>query len=340
MIPVSPAACQDALSTDLTWQNALQQVITDPEELCRLLALQPADTAAVLAACERFALRVPRPYLARIERGNPSDPLLLQVLPQAQELLDYAGFSADPLAEADFNPVPGVIHKYQSRVLLVATGHCAINCRYCFRREFPYEANQNSRADWQRALDYLRDQPQVNEVILSGGDPLSASDKLLGWFIEQLEQLPHIIRLRIHSRLPIAIPQRITDGLCSLLSHTRLQTVMVVHANHPQEIDPDVGRALLKLRSAGVTCLNQSVLLKGINDNVDALTHLGERLFTFGCIPYYLHVLDHVRGSQHFLVDDAQALALHQQLKQQLAGFLVPKLVRELPGEPSKTWLR
>lgn len=339
MIPVSPAACQDASSTDLHWQVALQQVITDPLELCHLLQLDPVDVQAVIEACARFALRVPRPYLQRIKPGDPNDPLLLQVLPQAQELLDYPGFSPDPLAEADFNPVPGLIHKYRSRVLLVATGHCAINCRYCFRREFPYEANQNSRADWQRALDYLHDKPEINEVILSGGDPLSASDKLLGWFIDQLAKLPHIVRLRIHTRLPIVIPQRITTSLCELLSSTKLQAVVVVHANHPQEIDLDVGRALLKLRHAGVTCLNQSVLLKGVNDHVDTLTHLGERLFEFGCIPYYLHVLDHVRGSRHFLVDDDAALALHQQLKQQLAGFLVPRLVRELPGEPSKTWL-
>lgn len=339
MIPVSPVACQDAATTEIRWQSILQQAVTDPAELCRRLALTPGDSAAIALACQRFPLRVPEPYLRRIEPGNPHDPLLLQVLPQAQELLETAGFVSDPLAEQAFNPVPGLIHKYRSRVLLIATSFCAINCRYCFRREFPYTDNQNSRQDWQHALDYLADQPQVNEVILSGGDPLSASDRQLDWLITRLAQLPHIRRLRIHTRLPIAIPQRITPALCQLLTATRLQSVVVVHTNHPREIDADVAQALQQLHQAGICCLNQSVLLRGVNDSAATLAELSERLFDCRCQPYYLHVLDPVRGSQHFNVEDHQALTIHRQLKAMLAGFLVPKLVRELAGEPAKTWL-
>jgi len=332
MIPVSHAACQD-------WQSLLRTAISDPTVLCQRLALPAAESSAITLACQNFPLRVPEPYLERIETGNPQDPLLLQVLPQTTELLEQPGFVSDPLDENAHNPVPGLVHKYGSRVLLISTSLCAVHCRYCFRREFPYQDNRNSRLDWQQALHYIRQHSEVNEVILSGGDPLTLPDKQLAWLIEQIAAIPHIIRLRIHTRLPVVIPQRITRDLLHTLTHSRLQPVVVLHCNHPNEIDAAVSQAISALRNAGITALNQSVLLANINDNATTLTALSERLFAAGCLPYYLHALDKVRGAHHFAVDDQTAVQLHHELQALLPGFLVPRLVRENAGESSKTWL-
>lgn len=339
MIPVSAIACQDTCAPEVTWQTILQQAVTDPVELCERLAIRPEDRPSLLAACEQFALRVPEPYLARIEPGNPRDPLLLQVLPQVAELQEYPGFTSDPLDERNHNPLSGLVHKYDSRVLLVSTSLCAIHCRYCFRREFPYQDNRNSRQDWQEALSYIGQRIEVNEVILSGGDPMSLPDRQLAWLAGQVASIPHVARLRIHTRLPVVIPQRITQECLGWLTSTRLQTVVVLHSNHPNEIDGDVTAAIQRLRQAGITVLNQSVLLAGINDEASTLASLSEKLFAAGCLPYYLHALDPVRGSRHFALADDQAIALHKALQARLPGFLVPRLVRELPGQPAKTWL-
>lgn len=278
-----------------------------------------------------FPLRAPHAYVSRIERGNPEDPLLLQVLPLPQELEVHPGYTEDPLEESDSNPCPGLIHKYHGRVLLILSSSCAIHCRYCFRRHFPYQANTPSKKDWQQALTYIHGDTSITEVIYSGGDPLASNDRQLQWLTEQIASIPHVKRLRIHSRLPIVIPDRITPQLLQWLTATRLQTSMVVHCNHPNEIDAAVGNALYQLKIAGVTLLNQTVLLNGINNCSNTLTTLSDKLFSHGVLPYYLHLLDKVAGAAHFDVSDTEAIALHNQLMNQLPGYLTPRLVRESP---------
>ncbi len=341
MIPVSDAACQVQTTHehDDDWQFILRTAISDPAVLCQRLSLSVDQSEAILQACRDFPLRVPEPYLQRIESRNPQDPLLLQVLPQSAELLEQPGYSGDPLDEQAHNPVPGLIHKYASRVLLISTSLCAVHCRYCFRREFPYQDNRNSRLDWQQALNYIRQHTELNEVILSGGDPLTLPNKQLAWLTEQIASIPHITRLRLHTRLPIVIPQRITPALLHTLTSSRLQSIVVLHSNHPNEIDAAVAHAIQALQSSAITTLNQSVLLAGINDNAATLAALSERLFAAGCLPYYLHALDKVKGSQHFAVHDTTASEIHRQLQALLPGFLVPRLVRENAGQPSKSWL-
>ncbi|MFB9886505.1 EF-P beta-lysylation protein EpmB [Balneatrix alpica] len=321
------------------WQEEMRTVIRQPAELLQLLQLDPGLLPAAEQAARLFPLRVPRPYLQRMQPGNPQDPLLLQVLPLGLELQSVPGFASDPLEEANSNPLPGLIHKYASRVLLIANGACAINCRYCFRRHFPYEDNNPSRAEWQPILDYIQAHPEVNEVILSGGDPLANSDSRLAALITALEALPQLSRLRIHSRLPVVIPSRVTPELVQILGQSRLKVVLVSHINHPQEIDAEVCTQLSKLRQAGVHLLNQAVLLKGINDQLSTQVALAEALFAADILPYYLFVLDNVAGAAHFAISDSQAEQLHLQLQQKLPGFLVAKLAREVPGRPHKTLL-
>ena len=282
-------------------------------------------------------MRVPEAYLSRIAHGDINDPLLRQVLPLSEETLSPAGYVLDPLEESEHRPAKGLIHKYAGRVLLIASPTCAINCRYCFRRHFPYSDNSPSRAQWQEALGYLRDDSTIHEAILSGGDPLAASDRQLAWLVEQLENIPHLKRLRIHTRLPVVIPDRINEDLLGWLGTTRLQKVVVLHINHANEIDQAVVDACTRLKQAGATLLNQSVLLRDVNDNVTALAALSERLLEAGILPYYLHVLDPVQGAAHFDVADNEARELVSQLRAHLPGFLMPRLVREIPGKESKT---
>ncbi len=319
------------------WQTQLARAIRDPRELCRRLGLDEAWWPGAERGHALFEVRVPEAYLARIRPGDPADPLLRQVLPLAEEALPTPGYVDDPLEEAEHAPAPGLIHKYAGRVLLIASPACAVNCRYCFRRHFPYEENAPSRAQWERTLDTLRDDSSLHEAILSGGDPLAASDRQLAWLVERLDTIPHLKRLRLHTRLPVVIPERIDDALLGWLSATRLQKVMVLHINHANEIDEAVVAACRRLSDAGVTLLNQSVLLRGVNDSVEALAALSERLFEAGILPYYLHVLDPVAGAAHFDVSDDQARELVAGLRKQLPGFLMPRLVREIPGEASKT---
>lgn len=329
--------------TDISWQTAdwqelLASSVRDPQQLLTLLELRPEHIDQDLPAAG-FPLWVPLPYLARIEKGNAKDPLLLQVLPQAREQLEIPGYSCDPVGESQSNVEPGLIHKYHGRVLMVVSTHCAIHCRYCFRREFPYSENRLDRAAWQRALGYIARDKTISEVIFSGGDPLAVSDRQLAWLVEQLAGIDHLQRLRIHTRLPVVIPNRITDQCLNWLTNSRLQPVVVVHCNHANELDENVARAFAKLRGAGITLLNQSVLLRGVNDNVRDLEQLCQRLFAMGALPYYLHVLDKVKGAAHFDVPRQQALALMQQLRGRLPGYLVPRLVEEVAGAPSKTIL-
>ncbi|GGX95079.1 EF-P beta-lysylation protein EpmB [Litchfieldella qijiaojingensis] len=319
------------------WQAQLASAIRDPYELCRRLELDPAWLPGARTGHELFEVRVPEAYLSRIRRGDPEDPLLRQVLPLLAESDTMQGFVQDPLDETGHTPRRGLIHKYHGRVLLIASPTCAINCRYCFRRHFPYHENSPSRAQWDDTLAYIRDDTSIGEIILSGGDPLATSDRQLAWLAERLEAIPHLKRLRIHTRLPVVIPDRIDTELLDWLSATRLQRVVVLHVNHASEIDDTVVAACQRLREIGVTLLNQSVLLRGVNDSVETLTELSERLFEAGVLPYYLHVLDPVAGAAHFDVPDAEARDLVKSLRTRLPGFLMPTLVREIPGEASKT---
>ncbi|MDO3386806.1 EF-P beta-lysylation protein EpmB [Gilvimarinus sp. SDUM040013] len=320
-----------------SWQEALKNLIRSPKELFELLQLDNTDLEMALEACGQFELRVPRSFAARMQIGDPNDPLLKQVLPTGRELLAEPGYSQDPLGEQAANPHPGLIHKYKGRVLLVVTGSCAINCRYCFRRHFPYQDNRPSRETWRQALDYIAQDDSINEVIFSGGDPLNAPDSTLQWLSAQIAQIPHITRLRVHSRLPIVIPARITDSCLEWMASDRFDNVLVIHANHANEIDAGVASALARLKSHGVTLLNQTVLLNGVNNHAQTLINLSERLFQCGVVPYYLHMLDKVAGAAHFDVDQADARRLVQVMRENLPGYLVPKLVREIAGEASKT---
>lgn len=330
MIPANLAAGQP------NWRQELADAVADPAELLALLALDTRHLPAARAAAERFPLRVPRGFVARMRRGDPADPLLRQVLPLGAELDAVAGFGADPVGDLASARAPGLLTKYQGRALLVATGACGVHCRYCFRREFPY-ADENPRADdWRAALDAIAADRSLSEVILSGGDPLSLSDRRLAELVARLGAIPHLARLRIHTRQPVVLPSRVDAALLGWLGATRLRVVIVLHINHAQEIDHDVRAACALLAGTGALLLNQSVLLRGVNDSVVALTALSEALFTAGVLPYYLHQLDRVAGAAHFAVPDAEALALHAAAAERLPGYLVPRLVREVAGAPRK----
>jgi EF-P beta-lysylation protein EpmB len=319
------------------WQHQLRHVVTSRAELLRTLGLDVDDAGHTACAEESFALKVPRSFVQRMRYGDARDPLLLQVLSTAQEMLDTPGFSTDPVGETGAaNPYRGIIHKYHGRVLLIVSSGCAVNCRYCFRRHFPYSENQNSRQQWREALQLIRDDDSIEEVILSGGDPLVATDEQLQALVAQIAAIGHVRRLRIHTRLPVVIPARITDTLLDAIMHPGLQTVVVIHCNHANEIDESVTAALAALRARGITLLNQSVLLADINDNLEAQLALCQRLFASGVLPYYLHLLDKVQGAAHFDVPEQRARLLLDGLTARLPGYMVPRLVREVAGATSK----
>ena len=294
------------------------------------------DFAKDIEARKLFPMRVPRSFAARMQKGDANDPLFLQVFPRQQEFNQAQGFTTDPLQEQN-NQQVGILHKYQSRLLLIVRGGCAVNCRYCFRRHFPYGENHLNKAQWQQALTYIENNPQLDEVIYSGGDPLMAKDDFLAWLTEQVAAIKHIKRIRIHTRLPVVIPSRVTSELIQWFSQTRLKPVMVLHINHGNEINQSLRNAIQKLKQAGVTLLNQAVLLKDINDTADAQIALNEKVFEMGVIPYYLHVLDKVAGAAHFDYQEQKARQLMAELVKRLPGYLVPKLVREIGGQPGKT---
>lgn len=324
------------INTSNTWQQELSDVVTSFQELADLLNLDVAHIAAGHDASRQFALRVPRPYLLRIQKGNLKDPLLLQVLPQAQEMSPMEGFNNDPLQESQHNPIPGLLHKYHNRVLLTLAASCAINCRYCFRRHFPYQDNVVGLEGLTPALHYIKENTNIDEIILSGGEPLLMKDNQLQKLFNNIAAIRHVTRVRIHTRLPIVIPSRVTDSLVKILTDTRLNVVVVVHCNHPNELDDQVGHSLQLLSDNNITMLNQSVLLRDVNDSADVLCQLSNALFSMGVLPYYLHMLDPVAGSAHFKVDESRAKIIYQQLQAMTSGYLVPKLVVEQPKKPNK----
>lgn len=322
-----------------SWQEELSQLITDPGQLLQRLELPERLLPAALKSAELFPLRVTKSYLNKMRKGDVSDPLLRQVLPIGEEQILSKGFSADPLQESSATPNKGLIHKYKNRVLVIAATQCAINCRYCFRRHFPYQDNKVSRQDWQSVLDYVANDEDIDEVILSGGDPLSLGDKQLQQIVESLARIKHVRRLRVHTRYPVILPSRITPSLIRALTSTRLKAIMVIHANHANELDSGSEMALLRSAEAGVLLLNQSVLLRGVNDHPQTLHDLSLRLFDCGVLPYYLHVLDKVQGAAHFLIDDDAAVEIYNAFKASVSGYLLPKLVREEPRKDSKSFV-
>ena len=332
MIPAKPLPAQPQ-----RWQELWREAVTDPRELVDLVGLSHRADDLLAGADTGFALRVPRGFIARMRYGDASDPLLLQVLPSAAELGEVPGFTRDAVGDLDARTGRGVLHKYRGRALLVATGSCAINCRYCFRRHFPYGEETAAANRWHDAIAALRDDASIEEVILSGGDPLSLSTPKLAELTDALATVAHLRRLRIHTRLPVVLPERVDDALLGWLASLPFGRVVVIHANHPNELDASVADACARLAGAGTTLLNQSVLLHGINDDAGVLAALSERLFACGVLPYYLHQLDRVAGTAQFEVDDARARAIAEALAGRLPGYLVPRLVREVAGAASKT---
>lgn len=323
-------------SVEQNWLKQLANGISDPAKLLEQLEIDPTPWKNGFEARKLFAQRVPQSFVDRMEKGNPYDPLLRQVLPLSEEFEVHQGYSNDPLEEQN-NAIPGLLHKYRNRALMIVKGGCAINCRYCFRRHFPYDENKGSKSVWQTSLDYIQQHPEIDEIILSGGDPLMAKDDELSWLVARIADIRHLKRLRIHSRLPVVIPARITEQLTELLGQTRLQVILVTHINHAQEIDQTLANALDKLKQVGVTLLNQGVMLKGVNDSVSSQIALSNALFEAGVLPYYMHVLDKVQGAAHFFISDQQAKEIMAGVLEQTSGYLVPKLTREIGGRASKT---
>ena len=321
------------------WQNSLATAIKSVAQLLEYVGIAQHPSALLDDNFNQFPLRVPHSYADKIKKGDINDPLLLQVLPTKDELECPPGYTLDPLAEQQASPAPGIIHKYHGRVLLVITGACAIHCRYCFRRHFPYQQHRMGKDEREQTLDYLRNNDSISEVIFSGGDPLAVNDRLLSQWIDSLSQISHIKRLRFHTRLPAVIPERITNELLASINQCRQQIVFVMHINHANEIDSDIAAAIRKLKDHDVTVLNQTVLLKGINDNSHTLADLSTMLFRAGALPYYLHILDKVAGGAHFDLAQNEAQYVYAKLTKLLPGYLVPKLVIEQAGHTAKTIL-
>jgi EF-P beta-lysylation protein EpmB len=321
------------------WQQQLTDAFTNIEDLCLYLNLSPEALHVSNVAAENFALRVPLNFASCMEKGNPNDPLLRQVLPVKDELVAYPGFNSDPVGDLVSVTETGVLHKYQGRVLFINTGSCAINCRYCFRRNFPYADLQLGKQKEAAAIQSIRNDTSITEVILSGGDPLVLNDSRLSHLIAQLGDIRHIKRIRIHSRLPIVLPARITEDFINTMKQSPKQIILIVHCNHANEINDRVVAACNTLKNSGITLFNQSVLLKGVNDDANVLCELSEQLFSHGIIPYYLHLLDKATGTGHFEVPKSEALELIRQVQATLPGYLVPKLVTEQAGAASKQYI-
>jgi len=319
------------------WQHELRQAITRPGDLLNFLQIDPEYPPLAADKVRDFPLRVPLGFARRMRKGDPNDPLFLQVWPApAEARTDVPGFTLDAVGDRERLRPGGLIHKYDGRALLIATGACGIHCRYCFRRHFPYSDSLATREHWRGALQTIREDESLREIILSGGDPLSLVDEKLAELSDALNDIPHVIRLRIHTRQPVVLPSRVDHALLDWLARSRLQKVMVLHVNHARELDDDVQEACRRLQGAGVMLLNQAVLLKNINDDADSLVSLSERLSACGVLPYYLHQIDRVQGAAHFEVTDEDARRLMKQLSERLPGFLVPRLAREVAGAPAK----
>lgn len=321
----------------MRWQSFLKENITDLQSLLDFLEIPPESRSSFSQEDYGFPLMVPRHFASLMEKGNLHDPLLKQVIPVHAEALRKSGFSLDPLKEQEFNPVPGCLHKYHGRVLIITTGQCAINCRYCFRRHFPYGEQKLGTADWEKIVAYIRADSSIREVILSGGEPFIMTDSKLAAQIKILSEISHVDTIRFHTRMLITLPSRMGESLFNWVSDiTQARLVMVFHVNHAQELHPLLKPLLKRLNQLGVVLLNQSVLLKGVNDQVDILEQLSRTLFSYGILPYYLHQLDPVQGAQHFEVPLKEGRALHKALKARCPGYLVPKYVAELAGLPYK----
>ncbi|MBD8524783.1 EF-P beta-lysylation protein EpmB [Pseudomarimonas arenosa] len=333
MIPSATPLAQPA-----DWRQLYRESAISAADLLHSLALD-ADALQLAPADAQFPLRAPAPFRARMRIGDAADPLLRQVLPLIDETRRVPGFEFDAVGDLGSRGASGVLHKYHGRVLLIATGSCAIHCRYCFRRHFPYSEELAAKQSWAAALDYLRQHPDVSEVILSGGDPLALSTSKLRELTDGLIALGTIRRLRIHSRLPVVIPQRVDADLLDWLAGLPWPITLVLHSNHAQEIDDQVADVCARLRAAGTHLLNQAVLLRGVNDSIRAQLQLSEALWASGVLPYYLHLLDRTHGSAHFEVGESDARAIYAEMRRQLPGYLVPRLAREIAGEPHKTWL-
>ena len=332
--PVSQLTVQPEIEP---WQKVLAGAIRDPMVLLELLELSSEQYKKLVVLPEKFKLLVPLSYVKKMQKGNWNDPLLKQVLPLKDEQQESVfGFTTDPVADLNAEVSSGVLQKYQGRVLLVTTGSCAVHCRYCFRQHFPYVNSLADKKHWQQTLSTLANDDSIHEVILSGGDPLMLNDQRLQLMCYEIAEIPHIKTLRFHTRVPIFLPERINSVFLEWLEEINIQKVMVIHANHANELDEQVGNVLLGLKQAGVTLLNQSVLLKRVNDDLESLTSLSHKLFEFGVLPYYLHQLDKVKGAAHFEVDKSKGYSLVEQLKNSLSGYLVPKYVEEVSGERSK----
>ena len=333
---------QQTIASDLnylSWQDALRDCVTDIDALCEYLELSNEFKSSHCLAESNFPLRVPRQFLSKISKGDPNDPLLLQVLPLQQEILQSLYYQADPVNDLAHNPVAGIVHKYKHRALLTLTGSCAIHCRYCFRREFPYAEQNALKGHARDAIEYLANNSNIHEVILSGGDPLSLSDSKLGLLFKDFDKIKHIKTIRIHTRFPIVIPQRLSNCFIKLLAKSSKKIVLVLHANHPNELDQNLKHACQNLREIGVTILNQSVLLRNINDTEETLTALSTKLFDYGILPYYLNLFDKVRGGQHFDIPIEEAKTIYSKIRANLPGYLVPKLVRDDGNNIAKTLL-
>ena len=320
-----------------TWQHELANMIRSTKELCDYLTLNPKDLDILALDNHPFPVRVTRSFAERMQKGNPHDPLLQQVLPRAAEAINSLGYEKDPLAEKNANKHPGLLHKYHGRVLLITNESCAIHCRYCFRKTFDYQQNRQNKSNWQRVFEYIANDPAIEEVILSGGDPLMLKDESLTYFISNIAKICQVKILRLHTRMPIVLPSRVSNTLLKILTKSRLTPVVVVHCNHPQEINEEVMLALSKLQKAGVTLLNQAVLLKGINDNAEVQIALSKRLFGAKVLPYYLHMNDKVVGNAHFDVSEQMAKKIMNKVRAALPGYLVPTLIKEQAGKDSKT---
>ncbi len=331
-----PDSSQSGPPDEAPWQSSLRNAVRTVDALCTLLGLDRDELGPALADDYGFPLFVPLEFVSRMERGNPQDPLLLQVLPRSQESETALGFVRDPVGDQFAEVMPGLLHKYEGRVLLIASGVCAIHCRYCFRRHFPYESAPKSIGQWDQALEYIANDPSIHEVILSGGDPLMLVDARLSQLTERLDGISHLKRLRLHTRVPVVIPSRINAEFCRWLGNSRLAKWVVLHINHRNEIDSSLERAIGRLRGTGATVLNQSVLLRNVNDNIESMRGLCQALIDLGVVPYYLHQLDRVDGAAHFDVPAEVGLSLIDAMQRTLPGLGVPRYVREIAGAESK----
>lgn len=318
------------------WKRSLANAVRDARSLLVRLQLPLDLLPGGEQASGEFPILVPQSFLNRMQPGDPRDPLLLQVLPVADELLEVSGFTSDPVGDGQSRAAAGLLHKYQGRALLIAAGSCAVHCRYCFRRRYPYGTEPRTEEAWEPALAAIRADQSLEEIILSGGDPLVLSDRRLEHLIRRLEEIPHVHRLRIHSRLPVVLPDRVTPELLRLLTETRLRSIFVIHANHARELTADAADAVERLVTAGMPVLNQAVLLRGVNDSVLALADLCRTCVNLGVLPYYLHQLDRVSGAAHFEVSESRGLELVDELRSQLPGYAIPRYVRERPGGTAK----